>query len=95
MRNKPAGFYSTVSFQQIFKIQFKLPFLGKFKFILYKEKQNRFGKKIYKNLIYGPSAGKIGEINGIRFITSTNIIKRQGFKSSDVAAQRSTRAKQG
>lgn len=73
MKNKPTGFYSTVSFQQIFKIQFKLPFLGKLKFVIQKEKQNRFGKKIWKNMIYGPSAGKIGEINGIKFYTSTNI----------------------
>lgn len=71
------GFYSTVSFQQIFRIIFKLPFLGKYKFILYKEKQNRFGKKIWKNMVYGNNAGKIGEINGVKFIQSTNILENE------------------
>jgi hypothetical protein len=75
MKSKPTGFYSTVSFQQVIKLVFKLPFVGKYKIVIKKEKQNRFGKSIWKNMIHGPSAGKVGELNGIRFITTSNIKK--------------------
>lgn len=77
MKNKPIGFYSTVSFQQVFKFVFKLPFLGKYKLVIKKEKQNRFGKNIWKNMIHGNNAGYIGEINGIKFFTSTNVKKNE------------------
>jgi hypothetical protein len=73
IKSKPTGFYSLVSFQQVFKLVFKLPFLGKYKIVIKKEKPNRLAKETYKNMVYGNSAGKLGELNGVKFFTSTNI----------------------
>ena len=70
MKEKKPGFYSLVSFQQVFKLLFKIPFLGRYKIIIKKEKQNRLGKELIRKMLYGTNAGKIGEISGVKFINS-------------------------
>lgn len=67
------GWFKLSSYQQIFKKQFTIPFVGKFQFILKKEKMTKVGNSLYDNLFYSIKKDELGEIQGIKFFTSSNI----------------------